>query len=184
MISPVRRSGDVRAAIRAQWALRSATDVANTVRLRGRPFVRNEGTMTIDDRVQLVSTVATLELACVDGARLEIGARSFVNYGTSIAAYELVRIGPDCLIGTHCLLIDNEFHRLEPDRRLERPPSRPIILEENVWLGARVIILPGVTIGAGSAVGAGSVVTRDIPPRSVAAGVPARVIRRIAVKDR
>jgi maltose O-acetyltransferase len=136
--------------------------------------------MTIADRVQLVSTVATLELACVYGATLEIGARTFVNYGTSIAAYERVSIGPDCLIGTHCIIIDNEFHRLEPERRLERPASRPIELEANVWLGARVIVLPGVTIGVGSVVGAGSVVTRDVPPRSIVAGVPARMIRRLS----
>ena len=57
--------------------------------------------------------------------------------------------------------------------------SGPIILEENVWLGARVIVLRGVTVGAGSVIGAGSVVTRDIPPRSVAAGLPARVIRAL-----
>jgi maltose O-acetyltransferase len=75
--------------------------------------------------------------------------------------------------------MDNDFHRLEPERRDERPLSAPIILEENVWLGARVIVLRGVTIGAGSAIGAGSVVTRDIPPRSLAVGAPAKVIRSL-----
>jgi maltose O-acetyltransferase len=75
--------------------------------------------------------------------------------------------------------MDNDFHRLEPERRQEKPPSSPIILEENVWLGARVIVLPGVTIGAGTVVGAGSVVTRSIPSRSVAVGVPARVVKSL-----
>jgi maltose O-acetyltransferase len=75
--------------------------------------------------------------------------------------------------------MDNDFHRLEPERRLERPDSAPIILGENVWLGARVIVLSGVTISAGSVIGPGSVVTRDIPPRTVAAGVPARVIKEL-----
>ena len=60
---------------------------------------------------------------------------------------------------------------------MERPESGPAVLEENVWLGARVIVMAGVTIGADSAVGAGSVVTRDVSPGSVAAGVPARVVR-------
>ncbi len=167
------------AVVRARWSLRSATEVAITVRLRGRPYVHNHGTMVIGDRVQLVSTVAAIELGCDPGARLEIGAGTFVNYGTSIFAGALVRIGADCLIGPHCMLIDNEFHRIEPERRRERPPSRPIVLEENVWLGGRVIVLPGTTIGAGSAIGAGSVVTHDIPPRSVAVGIPARVIREL-----
>jgi maltose O-acetyltransferase len=174
---------DVVAALRAQWSLRSATQVAPTVRLRGRVFVHNDGTMRIGDRVQLVGTVASLELGCVQGATLQIGSRTFVNYGTSIAAHESVRIGPDCLIGTYCVIIDNEYHRLEPHRRLERPTSRPVVIEANVWLGARVIVLPGVTIGAGSAVGAGSVVTGDIPGNCVAVGTPARVIRDLPLGE-
>jgi maltose O-acetyltransferase len=126
----------------------------------------------------LCSTVATLELVA-DGGRLEIGARTFVNYGCSIAATQLVRIGQDCKIGKHSILIDNNFHCVEPERRNERPPSAPVILENNVWLGARVIVLPGVTIGADSVVGAGSVVTRSLPPRSLAVGLPARVVRQL-----
>jgi maltose O-acetyltransferase len=55
----------------------------------------------------------------------------------------------------------------------------PVILEENVWLGARVIVLPGVTIGAGSVIGASSVVIDDVPPRCLAVGLPARVIRQL-----
>jgi acetyltransferase-like isoleucine patch superfamily enzyme len=162
---------------RAQWALRSATSLARTVRVKGRPKVQNEGTLIIGDRVKLVSTVAALELAVGLGSKLEIGDRSFINYGTAISALSSVQIGPRCLIGTYCLIMDNAFHRLEPDRRMERPESGPAVLEENVWLGARVIVMAGVTIGADSAVGAGSVVTRDVSPGSVAAGVPARVVR-------
>jgi len=75
--------------------------------------------------------------------------------------------------------MDNDFHRLEPERRNERPDSAPIILEDNVWLGARVIVLKGVTIGEGSVIGAGSVVTKDIPPRSLAVGMPAKVIKTL-----
>jgi maltose O-acetyltransferase len=75
--------------------------------------------------------------------------------------------------------MDNDFHRMEPERRLERPESRPIAIEDNVWLGARVTVLGGVTIGEGSCVAAGSVVIDDVPPRSLAAGVPARVIRTL-----
>jgi maltose O-acetyltransferase len=165
-----------RAALRAQWYLRSA-DVAKTVRLIGKPFVVNEGTMIVRDRVRLISNVATLELATGPDGVLDIGERSYINYGCSLSASKLVKIGADCQIGTHCILMDNDFHRLEPDRRNERPESKPIVLEDNVWLGGRVIVLSGVTIGEGSAIGAGSVVTRDIPPKVVAAGVPARVIR-------
>jgi maltose O-acetyltransferase len=167
------------AVIRARWYLRQATSVGTKVRLWGRPYVRNWGQMRIGDRVRLVSTVATLELVSMPGAMLEIGENVFLNYGCSLAARQLIRIGNDCSIGTHVMIMDNSFHRLEPERRNEPPPSAPVILEANVWLGARVIVLPGVRIGEGSAIGAGSVVTHDIPPRSLAAGVPARVIRNL-----
>jgi maltose O-acetyltransferase len=68
---------------------------------------------------------------------------------------------------------------MEPERRNEMPASAPIVLEENVWIGIRAIVLRGVTIGQGSVIGAGSVVVNDVPPRSLAAGVPARVIRTL-----
>ena len=167
------------AVLRARWYLRHATRVGPRVRLWGRPSVQNRGTMIIGDRARLVATVACLELVAQAGGTLEIGEGAFINYGGSIAASQLVRIGPRCSIGTHVIMMDNDFHRLEPERRDERPLSAPIILEENVWLGARVIVLRGVTIGAGSAIGAGSVVTRDIPPRSLAVGAPAKVIRSL-----
>jgi len=168
-----------RTALRAQWFLRTATSVARTARVRGRPAIQNEGTLIIGERVQIDSTVATTELAVGPGGTLEIGARTLVNYGTAISAQQLVRIGPRCLIGTYCLMMDNDFHRIEPERRLERPESRPIVLGENVWLGGHVIVMSGVTIGDDSVVGAGSVVTRDVPPRTLVAGVPARVIREL-----
>lgn len=170
---------DGTAVLRAKWYLRKATQVGPKVRIWGRPSIQNWGKMYVAERVQLVSTIATLELVANGEGTLEIGAGAYINYGCSISASKLVRIGPNCTIGTHVIMMDNDFHQLEPERRNEIPESAPIILEENVWLGARVIVLNGVTIGRGSVIGAGSVVTRDIPPRTVAAGVPAKVIRTI-----
>lgn len=170
---------DGAAAARAQWYLRSAERLGPRVRVWGEPSVKNEGTLIIGDRARLVSTIATLELAVGPGARLEIGERAFINYGCSIGALLSIKIGAGASIGTHVIMMDNDFHRMEPERRNELPESRPIVLEDNVWLGARVIVLRGVTIGEGSVVGAGSVVTHDVPPRSVAAGVPARVVRSV-----
>lgn len=171
---------NVAAVLRARWYLRRA-DLGGRVRLWGRPAVKvsRNCTFVVGERARLVSTVVPLELAVAEGGRLEIGAGTFVNYGTSIAAMQSVCIGPNCSIGTYAIIMDNDFHRLEPERRNERPPSRPIVIEENVWLGARVTVLGGVTIGAGSAIGAGSVVLHDIPPRSVAVGTPAKVVRTL-----
>ncbi|MBK5222609.1 MAG: acyltransferase [Acidimicrobiia bacterium] len=171
---------NARSVVGARWYLRHATDIGPRVRVTGRPVVRNwGGTLTVGDRVQLISTITPIELAVTAGGTLAIGARTLVNYGTSIAASLEVRIGERCQLGTYTLLMDNDFHRLEPERRLERPESAPIIIGDDVWLAARVIVLPGVTIGEGSVIGAGSVVTRDIPTRSLAAGAPARVIRSL-----
>lgn len=167
------------AVLRARWYLRKADHIGPKARVWGRPVVNNWGEMRFGPRLRLVSTVATTELVASDGGRLEVGEGVFVNYGCSISASELVRIGDHCSIGTHVIIMDNDFHQVDPEQREERPASAPIILEEKVWLGARVIVLKGVTIGRDSVIGAGSVVTRDIPPRCVAAGVPARVIRKL-----
>jgi maltose O-acetyltransferase len=137
------------------------------------------GELTVGSRARIVSTIVPVELFVGEQARMEIGSNVYINYGCSIAALKHVRIGDDCSIGTYVIIMDNNFHHIEPDRRDERPESSPVVLEENVWLGSRVIVLPGVTIGRDSVVAAGSVVTRDIPPRSLAAGSPARVIRTI-----
>lgn len=135
----------------------------------------NGGALVIGARTRIYSTTVPSEFATYPGGRLEIGERVFLNYGASIVAHELVRIGNGCDIGTYAIIMDNDYHGVEERHQL--PPSAPIVIEDNVWLGARVIVLKGVTIGHDSVIGAGSVVTRSIPARSVAAGVPARVLR-------
>lgn len=181
-LDPINRlrgiQNNVSAVLHARWYLRSAT-LGPRVRLWGKPVLRNHGRLIVHERVRLVSTVVPLELGVGPQGVLEIGARTFINYGCSISATLEVRLGPNCNLGTYVIMMDNDFHRLEPERRNEWPESAPIIIEENVWLGARVVVLRGVRIGAGSVIAAGSVVTRDIPPRVVAAGVPAKVIREL-----
>jgi len=173
------RTGDVAAVLRARWYLRHANAIGARVRLRGRPAVTARGHLVIGDRVQLVSTVAKLELVVEEGATLEIGERSLINFGCSIVALDRVTIGARSLIGPHCMIMDTGFHDIDPDRRLQPPTAQPITIGENVWLGARVIVMPGVTIGDDSVVGVGSVVTHDVPPRSVAVGAPARVVKNL-----
>jgi acetyltransferase-like isoleucine patch superfamily enzyme len=146
------------------------------VRLHGRPAVVNQGTLTIGDRVRLVSTVATLELATLPGGHLEIGDNVFINYGSSLVSSTHVKVGNDCLIGTHVMVMDCDFHRVED--KVWDTSGAPIVLEDRVWLGNRSIVLKGVTIGHDAVVAAGSVVTHDVPPRTVVAGVPARVVRQ------
>ena len=167
------------ALLRARWYFRSAAQLGQRVRLFGHPKVVNSGTLRIGDRVRMCSEPIPTELGVGEGATLEIGSQTFINYGCSIASMLLVKIGAHCNIGSHVIIMDNDFHRLEPERRNEMPESAPIILEDNVWIGVRTVILRGVTIGAGSVVAAGSVVTKDVPARSLAGGVPAKIIRSL-----
>jgi len=102
--------------------------------------------------------------------------------GNSIAACESIEIGARTMIGSGSVLWDTDFHPLDPEMRRQHPThgarSRAIRIEEDVFVGARSMILKGVTIGQGSIVGAGSVVTSSIPAGVIAAGNPAKVIRQ------
>ena len=161
------------AVLRARWQLRGAVQLGPRTRVWGKVAVHNGGKLLIGDRVRIVSDIFAVELGVGVEGCLDIRDNVFINRGVSFAAMSSVIIGPNCNIGSHVTIMDNDFHCLEPERRNETPPSAPIVLEENVWIGVRAIVLRGVTIGAGS------VVVRDVPPRSLAVGVPARVIRSL-----
>jgi acetyltransferase-like isoleucine patch superfamily enzyme len=127
---------DGRAVARARWHLRKAEVVGDRVRLRGKPRVINLGRMQIGERVRLDSTTATLELVTEADGLLDIEERVFLNFGCSMAATKLIRIGALSQLGPHCMLMDNAYHHVEPDKRFVRPESKRIVLERNVWLGA------------------------------------------------
>lgn len=111
------------------------------------------------------------------GWQVSIGPRTFINWGLMAADVAPIRIGEDCQIGPGVQLL-TPTHPVEPGPRRDKVEgSAPIALEDNVWLGGGVIVTPGVTIGENTVVGAGAVVTKDLPPNVVAVGNPARVIR-------
>jgi acetyltransferase-like isoleucine patch superfamily enzyme len=162
--------------LRARWQLRKATRVG-TARLWGRARVINHGTMNIGDRVRLDGTTVRLEFVTFSNAELTIGEGTYINYGTNISATERVSIGRNCAIGQYSIIMDNDHHSMANLAEMGR--ALPIVIEDDVWLGARVIVLRGARIGRGSVIGANSVVKGDIPPYSLAAGMPARVIRAL-----
>jgi maltose O-acetyltransferase len=171
--------GVVRAAaqvVRARWYLRDATSLG-AVRLQGRAHVINRGRLIVGDRVRLDGSAVRLDLACFEGARLVIGEGTYINYGSNIAAVSCVEIGANCMIGQYAIIMDSDHH--DAIDHSARGKTAPVIIGDNVWLGARVTVLRGAHIGAGAVVGAHSVVTGDIPPRTLAVGVPARVIRSL-----
>lgn len=158
----------------AQLWLRDVQHVGRGVRCFHRPRIANAGTISIGRNSLLRSVLVPVELACEDGARLDIGEDCFINYGVSVGCTKQITIGDRCRIGPYTMIIDTPFHDIYD--RLKRPPGEPTTLESDVWLGAKVSVMPGVTIGRGSVIGTGSVVTKSVPPFSVAAGVPAKVI--------
>src|SRR5215510_13963487 len=131
--------------LNARRHLHKATSIGPKVTLYGKPSVVNDGAMSIGERVRLVSTVATLELSTLPGGHLEIGNNVFINYGCSIASSNHVKIGDDCLIGSHVMMMDCDFHRVE-DKSWDTTGD-PIVLEDRVWIGNRAIVLKGVRVG-------------------------------------
>lgn len=115
-----------------------------------------------------------------DAGRISIGGGSLLNLDVMVAALERVEIGEHCMLANGCVLTDADHRFDDPDRPVPWQgftSDGPTVLGDNVWLGAHVVVTSGVTIGRRSVIGAGSVVTRDIPEFSVAVGAPARVIR-------
>ncbi len=110
------------------------------------------------------------------GINIRIGRNVFVNQGCRFNDIGGIEIGDDVMLGPDVSLITSG-HPLDLAGRRSGITAAPIRIEQNVWIGARALVLQGVTIGAGAVVAAGAVVTRDIPPATLAAGVPARPIR-------
>ena len=121
---------------------------------------------------------------CEYGTRVSIGARTFVNYDCLMLDVAPITIGSACQLATRVQLL-TATHPIDPEpRRIGWESAAPIVVGDNVWLGGGVIVCPCVTIGDDTVVGAGAVVTRELPARVVAAGVPARVMREIGDGDR
>jgi acetyltransferase-like isoleucine patch superfamily enzyme len=165
----------------AQLRLLGKAKAPFSVRLRGRVQLSGSGEVVLGEGVSLNGTVVPIELVTYESGRIEIGKHTFINYGSSIAARASVKIGSYCHLGHYLFVMDNDQHDVV--RHTELPPSDPVIIEDNVWIGSKVVILPGVRIGSRAVIGAGSIVTKDIPPRCVAAGNPARVLRHLTELD-
>lgn len=114
------------------------------------------------------------------GKYITVGTGTFVNYGLVALDVASITIGRDVQIGPNVQLL-TPTHPVDPgQRRAKLEAAKPIVIGDNVWLGGCAIVLAGVTIGANSVIGAGAVVTKDVPPNVVAVGNPARIIRELA----
>ena len=116
---------------------------------------------------------------------LSVGDNSFVGHGCGFTVGRSITIGRNCLFAVGVLVSDAPGHPTDPEQRLKKLPApseavRPVVIGDNVWIGAHSTILPGVTVGSGSVIGTRAVVTKSVPANVLAAGNPARVIRSLS----
>jgi maltose O-acetyltransferase len=148
--------------------------------IQGSVRFRLHGSTRIGDRFKAEGLLGKIGITVERGAKLLIGNDVYLNSGVTIEVWHEVRIGNNVLMAPFVSIIDDDRHELEPGTILYKGPT---VIGNNVWLGRNAVILPGIVIGDGSAIGANSVVTKDIPPNSFAAGSPARVIRKLEIED-
>jgi acetyltransferase-like isoleucine patch superfamily enzyme len=174
----------------AWWILRHL-EIGKGWRCYGLPIIQKhrQSTIQIGERMNLRSTVASNPLGPNHpviistrraNAMLIIGD-DFGMTGGSLVVDERITIGHRVWVGANTIISDTDFHPIDPDIRRLRPldaKTAPITIEDDVFIGMNSLILKGVTLGERSIVGAGSVVTRDVPPQALVAGNPARIIRQ------
>jgi acetyltransferase-like isoleucine patch superfamily enzyme len=166
----------------SHYRLRKATTLGLGIRIIGHPpVVHNGGTLKLGNDVILEAPVQPIFFHVLAGAQLTLGDGVNINDGVRFECTRAIQIGNRVKIGFGVAIIDNNFHDIYD--RAVRPAGEPVVLEDDVWIAAHALILPGVTIGEGSVVGGASVVSRDVPPFTIVAGNPARVVRQLRAEE-
>lgn len=147
---------------------------------RGGVKIEVRGRLSIGERLKAYGAPLPPRLATGPEGEIRLGDRVMLNYGVEIYAARSVLLGDDVQIGDMSAVYDTDFHQVEEGSPVN---VAPVEIGANVWLGRQVIVLPGVTIGDHAVVAAGSIVTRDVPPRTLVAGNPARVVRELTASD-
>jgi acetyltransferase-like isoleucine patch superfamily enzyme len=153
--------------------------------IRSLPYVLGNPLIHIDEYCTINGTMVIIaRTSQLSQPKLLIGNRVFIGFNTQFYIGNEISIGDDCKIAEDCILRGYSGHPLDPDARKANVADNensmgPIILENNVWLGQGVKINPGVCIGENSIIASGSIVTKNIPANVLAAGIPAKVIRKL-----
>jgi acetyltransferase-like isoleucine patch superfamily enzyme len=165
-------------AARAQRWLRACASVGEEPYLVGKPTIKSHGgQLRIGDRLRLASRPVVSHLVAGPGAVLHIGNDVSISYGAAVAAFQHVHIGDGTRIGPFVIIMDTNFHGASGDQSIQHD-CRPVTIGDGCRIGSRVTIARGVTIGDGSEILAGSVVSSAIPPGVCVAGGRARIIGR------
>ncbi len=164
--------------IRAIGALKGCNRVGIYARVAGRLRIENHGSIEIGDYFFVNSSWVPIELITGPEGRIQIGDDVLISFGTLIAAGSSVTVGSGSMIGPHCIISDVDI----PETITASVPAtaKPIEIGKGVWLAGRVTVRPGVRIGDGAVVVAGSIVESDIAAHFMASGIPARMLPRFA----
>ncbi len=147
---------------------------------RGRPTIAVYGKLTVGNDWRIFGRPYPARITVERGAEIRTGDNFGLNYGVEIYAAKSITMGDNTMIGDMATIYDTDFHSIDEG---SEPRVAAVTIGDNVWLGRAAMVLPGVTIGDHSIIAAGAVVTKDVPPRSVVAGNPARVVREIKASD-
>ena len=161
--------------------------VGARARIVGRaPLIENRGTLTIGDDLTLNCDVVPVHLVVEPGASLAIGDGVSLNFGVVITSRSSVRLGDRVRVGPYGIIADTDvpLAGLDASRVAAMIEAAPIEIGRDVWLGGRVTVLAGARIGDGSVIGAGSVVSGDVPAGVIASGNPLRVLRSLPAAPR
>lgn len=146
-----------------------------------RPFVENFGRMVFGRHVYIRCASRRVFLGTLHDAQLIVGDHVMFNEGCEIGSHQRIEISSFARIGMGARIYDTAFHTVTPAESEVR--TAPIRIGWNAWIGQGASILPGVAVGDHAVVGAGAIVTSDVPARTVVAGVPARVVREFECPD-
>lgn len=163
--------------IRARSELKVCDRVGVNARVAGRLRVINNGSIIIGDHLNVNSSWVPIELSTGPQGRIQIGDEVLINFGALIAASSSVSIGSGSMIGPHCIISDVDVPEAAPG--LGPVVALPIEIGRDVWLAGRVTVRPGVKIGDGAVVVAGSIVESDVPAHFMASGIPARLLPKL-----
>jgi acetyltransferase-like isoleucine patch superfamily enzyme len=155
---------------KAKWSMRKAAKVGRKAIVLGRPTI-NATDLEVGDEFKVWS--GHRQTLISGWGKIRIGDRVFVNCGTVLISVLEVTIGDDVALANEVYIMDSNSHGVEGREHVEAP----VVIGDGSWLGARAMVLPGVTIGKRVVVAAGAVVTRDVPDDVLVAGNPARVVR-------
>jgi acetyltransferase-like isoleucine patch superfamily enzyme len=158
------------ALLRARLLFRGCK-IGARVHAGARVHVVAKGDVRIGNHVQFFTGVVPSSIVCDEGGELLVGDTCLINYGAMIRATKSVRIGARCMIASFASIRDYDGQRVAP-----------VVVGDDVWIAHGALIEPGVTIGDGSVVSAGSVVWKDVPPRMIAIGNPATTVPLAALK--